>query len=79
MSQTSTIIELKDVCKSFDDTVAVENFNLSIQKGEFVTFLGPSGCGNTAERRGHKQTAAQQAPGKYRVPALRPIPSSECI
>ena len=51
MSQTSTIIELKDVCKSFDDTVAVENFNLSIQKGEFVTFLGPSGCGKTTTLR----------------------------
>ena len=36
MSDAKTIIELKDVCKSFDDTVAVENFNLTVQKGEFV-------------------------------------------
>ena len=51
MSGTNTIIELKDVCKSFDDTIAVENFNLAIQKGEFVTFLGPSGCGKTTTLR----------------------------
>ena len=51
MSESSTIIELRDVCKSFDDTIAVENFNLSIQKGEFVTFLGPSGCGKTTTLR----------------------------
>ena len=51
MSDTNTIIELKDVCKTFDDTIAVENFNLAIQKGEFVTFLGPSGCGKTTTLR----------------------------
>lgn len=51
MSQTNAIIELKDVCKQFDDTVAVENFNLTIEKGEFVTFLGPSGCGKTTTLR----------------------------
>ena len=51
MSQTNAIIELKDVCKKFDDTVAVENFNLTIEKGEFVTFIGPSGCGKTTTLR----------------------------
>lgn len=51
MSQTNAIIELKNVCKQFDDTVAVENFNLTIEKGEFVTFLGPSGCGKTTTLR----------------------------
>lgn len=46
------IIELIDVRKVFDgDTVAVDNFNLSIKKGEFVTFLGPSGCGKTTTLR----------------------------
>ena len=41
MSDMNTIIELKDVCKTVDDTIAVENFNLAIQKGEFVTFSAP--------------------------------------
>ena len=51
MSDANTIIELKNVCKSFDDTIAVENFNLTVKKGEFVTFLGPSGCGKTTTLR----------------------------
>ena len=37
------IIELRNIKKCYDDTVVVENFNLKVQKGEFVTFLGPSG------------------------------------
>ncbi|MDQ0231136.1 ABC transporter ATP-binding protein [Metabacillus malikii] len=28
-------------------TVALENINLSIEEGEFISFLGPSGCGKT--------------------------------
>ena len=45
------IIELINVCKKYDDTMVVENFNLYINKGEFVTFLGPSGCGKTTTLR----------------------------
>lgn len=45
------IIELKNVCKEFDGTMVVENFNLYVNKGEFVTFLGPSGCGKTTTLR----------------------------
>ena len=45
------IIELRNIKKCYDDTVVVENFNLKVQKGEFVTFLGPSGCGKTTTLR----------------------------
>lgn len=45
------IIELKNVSKIFEQTYAVDDFNLSINKGEFVTFLGPSGCGKTTTLR----------------------------
>jgi len=39
------IIELIDVSKDFDGVSVVENLNFYIRKGEFITFLGPSGCG----------------------------------
>ncbi|MGN0805227.1 MAG: ATP-binding cassette domain-containing protein [Candidatus Coproplasma sp.] len=52
MNTNENIIELIDVKKEFDgDTIAVDNFNLTVKKGEFVTFLGPSGCGKTTTLR----------------------------
>ena len=51
MEKNDVILKLVDVNKSFDGSIVVENFNLSVQKGEFVTFLGPSGCGKTTTLR----------------------------
>ncbi len=46
------IIELKNISRTFDDGFrVVDDFNLTIQRGEFVTFLGPSGCGKTTTLR----------------------------
>ena len=39
-------VELYDVCKVYKGNVkAVSDFNLKIKYGEFVIFVGPSGCG----------------------------------
>lgn len=38
---------LRDVEKTFDGAAACSGVNLSINEGEFFTFLGPSGCGKT--------------------------------
>ena len=38
------IIEVKNVTKVFDDVTVIDDINLSIRRGQFVTLLGPSGC-----------------------------------
>lgn len=43
----STAIEFRNIKKIYGTKVAVENFNLSVNKGEFVTIIGSSGCGKT--------------------------------
>ena len=47
----STAIELQDLTKRFEEVIAVDRFNVSIQKGEFFSLLGPSGCGKTTTLR----------------------------
>ncbi|MFW5838848.1 MAG: ATP-binding cassette domain-containing protein [Bacillota bacterium] len=42
-----SVIEFKNVSKSYNDVTVINNLSLSIPKGEFVTILGPSGCGKT--------------------------------
>ena len=51
MTKNNHIIDLKGVSKVFDGTTVVDDFNLYVQKGEFITFLGPSGCGKSTTLR----------------------------
>jgi len=44
-------LELRQVRKVYGGTAAVEDFNLLVDRGEFVSFLGPSGCGKTTTLR----------------------------
>jgi putative spermidine/putrescine transport system ATP-binding protein len=40
-------LTIQNLYKSFGSTEVLKDFNLTIEKGEFVTFLGPSGCGKS--------------------------------
>ena len=45
------IIEIKDLCKSFDGTKVLKNITFYIRNNEFITLLGPSGCGKSTTLR----------------------------
>jgi len=44
-------LTLENISKIFGATPAVSDFNLAIEKSEFISFLGPSGCGKTTTLR----------------------------
>ena len=41
------LIDLKNISKSFDKELVLDDLNLYIRENEFLTLLGPSGCGKT--------------------------------
>jgi multiple sugar transport system ATP-binding protein len=52
-------VTYENVWKRFDGTVAVKDFSLDIEDGEFIVLVGPSGCG--------KSTALRMLAGLERV------------
>ena len=44
-------VRIEHVFKRFGPVTAVNDFNLTVEDGEFVSILGPSGCGKTTSLR----------------------------
>lgn len=43
----SVIIKFQNIKKAYGENTVIENFNLDIEQGEFLTVIGSSGCGKT--------------------------------
>ena len=51
MNSAPLAVELIEVWKRFDETIALHSVSLQIEQGEFFSLLGPSGCGKTTTLR----------------------------
>ena len=40
-------IKIKNLWKEYGDNIVLENINIDVKAGEFVTLVGASGCGKT--------------------------------
>lgn len=61
---TASAIALEGLGKSFADTEAVADLNLSLPAGSFLVLLGPSGCGKTTTLR---MIAGLEDPSRGRI------------
>ena len=43
---TESILQIKDLKKSFGDNQILKGISLDVKQGEVVVILGSSGCGN---------------------------------
>ena len=43
----SVAVEFRNIKKAYGDNVVIEDLNLKIEQGEFVSIVGSSGCGKT--------------------------------
>ena len=45
------MVEIKEVCKKYDELQVLDHLNLTIRRGELFGFVGPNGAGKTTTIR----------------------------
>ncbi len=65
-------LRLEKLSKNFGEFIAVEDVNLHIRRGEFLTILGPSGSGKTRKtgQPSHRRIWTAGCTGQQRVEFL---------
>lgn len=46
-----SVLQVKNVTKTFGDAIAVNDVSFEVYDGEFLFLIGPSGCGKTTTLR----------------------------
>ena len=57
-------LTIKNINKSFGDFQALRNISFSVEGGQFVTLLGPSGCGENDSFKDNRRISGA-GPGRY--------------
>ena len=47
MAESSPLVSIKDLYKSFDETPILKGVSLEMEEGDLVSIIGPSGCGKS--------------------------------
>lgn len=73
-----SIIEVKDLIKTFKKVKAVDKISFSVEKGEVFAFLGPNGAGKTTTIR-MLTTMLEPSSGKITINGFDPIKDQQRV
>lgn len=69
-----SFVSVKGVCQTYDDRPIIEQVNLSVDEGEFISIVGASGCGKSTFLR---LLLAQERPSRGKVSIAGAPPATE--